>query len=391
MSQLAEDVDFKVGLGAVRDLLERNGINPAEVGRLHRIKDVKLYQGQAKIEGTDEDGNPKQHVEVHDMVSVMLSPKWDDGPEWPVIDRGPAQKLPAAPASAKKLTDEQLVVILPDIQAGYFRAADGSLEAIHDLQAIEVALQVIKDAKPDRIVLLGDNADFADLGRYRTTPAFQQTTQETIDWLTQFTARLRHLAPNAQIDWLAGNHEERLPYFILDNAKAAFGLRQGRSEDRPANWPVLTIPHLCRLDEVGVTYHPGYPASDIWLTSNLRIIHGNRVKSKGSTAHVYLNESKTSVIYGHIHRIERAHQTREDFEGVSEIMAASPGCLARIDGVVPSTGQGTDLDGRPLPKVENWQQGLAVVTIRDNGKWDYEQIRIDPEDHTAVWRGKLYG
>jgi hypothetical protein len=36
-------------------------------------------------------------------------------------------------------------------------------------------------------------------------------------------AQVRDAAPNAQIIWLAGNHEERIPNYLLDNAAAAFG------------------------------------------------------------------------------------------------------------------------------------------------------------------------
>jgi hypothetical protein len=221
------------------------------------------------------------------------------------------------------------------------------------------------------------------MSRYRLSPAFQLTTQAAVDYATVLFARIATLAPT--VEWLAGNHEERLSNWLMDNARAAFGLRQGATTE---GWPVLSVPHLCRLDEAGVVYRPGYPASDVWVTENLRISHGNRVKSKGSTAHVYLNESKTSVIYGHIHRIERAHRTRQDHDGPSEIMAASPGCLARIDGAVPSTGQGLDLDGRPLPRAEDWQQGIAVITVHDGNLWEYEQVRIS--DGVALWRGKRY-
>jgi hypothetical protein len=172
----------------------------------------------------------------------------------------------------------------------------------------------------------------------------------------------------------------------MDNAAAAFGLRQGNT---PEGWPVLSVPHLCRLDDHRVTYRPGYPASDLWVTPRLRIIHGDRVKSRGSTAHKYLDDEKSSVIYGHIHRIERAHRTRDDHDGPREIMAASPGCLARIDGAVPSTKQGLDLDGRPLTRHEDWQQGLAVVISDDvSGEFDYEQVRIDRG--RAWWRGVKY-
>jgi hypothetical protein len=140
----------------------------------------------------------------------------------------------------------------------------------------------------------------------------------------------------------------------------------------------MSVPSLCRFDESGITYVPGYPAGDFWINEKLRVIHGNRVKSNGSTAHIYLNQEKISVIYGHIHRSEIAWKTRLDYDGAKTIMAASPGCLARIDGAVPSTKGGTDLDGRPIPVTEDWQQGLGVVYYQDGGenRFSYENMHI---------------
>jgi hypothetical protein len=93
---------------------------------------------------------------------------------------------------------------------------------------------------------------------------------------------------------------------------------------------------------------------------------------------MYLNSEKTSVLYGHIHRIETAFKTRRDFEGAKTIMAASPGCLAKVNGAVPSTKGGIDLDGRPLTVVEDWQQGLGIVSYEDKGdhKFSYEAMHI---------------
>ena len=92
----------------------------------------------------------------------------------------------------------------------------------------------------------------------------------------------------------------------------------------------------------------------------------------------YLNNEKVSVIYGHIHRIEMAYKTREDYDGPKTVMAASPGCLARIDGAIPSTKGGVDLDGRPLVRHEDWQQGFGVVTYEDTGehRFSYESVLI---------------
>jgi hypothetical protein len=178
-----------------------------------------------------------------------------------------------------------------------------------------------------------------------------------------------------------------MPKYLLVNAGAAYGLRKGNI---PESWPVLSVPYLCRMDEFGVEYRPGYPASDYWINEKLRVIHGDRVKSSGSTAHIYLNSEKTSVIYGHIHRIEVAYKTREDFDGPRTIMAASPGCLARIDGAIPSTKGGVDLDGRPLTRHENWQQGLAVVQYEDSGAHRFTYDTIPIYNGWAMYNGKEY-
>lgn len=365
--------------------LERRGITVDEIGRLSRIS---MWQGLTK----DDAGE----AHTHDLYGFQLAPSWEAGPEWPVIQPGPVVKvsgvkrsLAGAAAGAKRslaVTEGKVVAVLPDMQIGYYRRSDGTLESTHDPAAIDAALELVSTIRPSRVVLLGDNIDAPEFGKYRLSPAFQQTTQPAIDYATTLMGRLRAAAPDAQIDWLAGNHEERLQNWLMDNARAAFGLRQGAT---PESWPVLSIPHLCRLDDHGVIYHPGYPAADVWLTDNLKIIHGDRVKSRGSTAHKYLDEQKVSVIYGHIHRIEVAHRTREDIDGPAEIMAASPGCLARTDGAVPSTRQGLDLDGRPLTRAEDWQCGMGVVTIHDDKTWQYEHARIS--NGRAYWRGGIYG
>ena len=361
-------------LAKIAEELDRQGVTAEEVGRISRIS---MWQGLTK----NEDGE----AEIHDLFGFQLAPSWDAGPAWPLMQPGPTIKVLTPKVSkTRSESKETIVAVLPDIQAGYYRHPNGELEPTHDVKAIDATVGLLQEIRPDRIVLVGDNLDLPEFGKYRTTPAFQQTTQAAVDYMTTLVARLRSVTAGP-IDWLAGNHEERLQNWALDNARAAFGLRRGANPD---GWPVLSVPHLCRLDDHQVTYHPGYPASDLWLTDNLKVIHGDRVKSRGSTAHVYLNEQKVSVIYGHVHRIEKAHRTREDIDGPAEIMAASPGCLARTDGAVPSTRQGLDLDGRPLTRAEDWQTGFAVVTIRDGG-WQYEtaEWRLGK----FWWRGQTYG
>lgn len=366
-----------MALGKIAELLERNGISIEEVGRVQRIS---LYQTITK----DSEGE----ATIHDLQAIQLSPSWESGPSWELVRPGPTVKLPPIKAKPRPVREHKIALILPDMQIGYFRNADGTLEPTHDETAIDISLAITRDMNPDLVILLGDNLDFPAFGKYRLSPAFALTTQAAIDRATTLCAQLRQAAPNAQIKWIAGNHEERLTNFVIDNASAAFGLRVGNA---PKSWPVLSVPFLCDMDSYGVEYIPGYPAGMTWINENLKVIHGTKHKSNGSTAHAYLGTEKVSVLYGHIHRREWAERTRDDWDGPKTIMAASPGCLARIDGAVPSTKGSVDLDGRPMTVVEDWQQGIGVVTYEDSGdhRFWYEQVPI--HSGTAMFRGKYYG
>ena len=330
----------RASLGKLAEMLDRQDIDISQIGD---IKKVSVYQSLTK----DSEGDPH----IHDLVGIQISPSWETGPDWPVIEPGPKVVLPKN-ATKKKKTAFKKCVVFPDMQIGYFRNSDGELESTHDEGAINIALSICKDVNPDKVALVGDNLDLPELGKYRLSPAFQQTTQASIDRATEICAAVREAAPNAEIQWLAGNH-------------------------------------LCRLDEYNIEYLSGYPASTIWINEHIKVIHGDIVRSGGSTAHAYLKREKISVIYGHIHRREWAEMTRNDFDGPKIVTAMSPGCLARIDGAVPSTKGGTDLDGRPLTRYEDWQQGLAVVDYEEgDGKFNLEMITI--RDGWALYRDKEY-
>lgn len=366
-------------VGRIAALIEESGIDPDDIARIDKIS---TWEGFYK----DAEGN----AQTVQMAGVQLSPKWESGPEWPVVQPGPVVRLARLPKAGKPSVSGnpwKTAVVLPDVQIGYYRDAKDRLHPTHDEAALAVALDITRAAKPDRVILVGDNLDFPELGKYRRTPSFQRTTQASIDRATTFAAELRAAAPGAEIDWIAGNHEERLPNYIIDNASAAFGLKRGNTPD---SWPVLSVPALCRFDDHDISFHPGYPVGEVWINDRLRVIHGHKVKSNGSTAPGYLDAERVSTIYGHVHRREWAERTRHTRKGARTILAASPGCLCRIDGKVPGTHTGTDLDGVPLEATQNWQQGLAVVEFQAGDRpFVYEQVSIF--DGWAMWRGREFG
>jgi len=373
-------------LNDIAAMLERKGIDPSEVGNIQK---VSLYQSVTKNPDTGE-------AIVHDLQAIQFSPSWETGPQWPVIQQGPKIQLQKPRTKSGTPKQWETAVIVPDIQIGFYRKSIDSveLEPIHDESAIAVALAVIEEMNPDQVVMVGDNLDFAELGKYLTAAPFKQMLQASIDRATMLCAQMRAAAPNAKITWIAGNHEARMARYIQTNAEAAFGITRGKANDElREGWPVMSVPFLCRMDEFGVDYLPGYPESAHYLNSNLVVVHGDKVVSNNSTTKKYLDNERISVIYGHIHRNELAYRTYRTDQGPRTIMAASPGCLCRVDGAVPSTKSGMDEFGRPiLQGAENWQQGLGVVTYQPFGsgnEWfNYEPMWI--YKGRGILRGKEY-
>jgi metallophosphoesterase superfamily enzyme len=381
-----KESNSKKALNDIAEMLKRKGIDPSEVGSVQK---VSLYQSVTKNPDTGE-------AIIHDLQAIQFSPSWEDGPAWPMIHQGPKIQLQKPRTKAARPKEWEVAVIVPDIQIGFYRKSLDSmeLEPIHDEAAITVALAVIEEMKPDQVVMVGDNLDFAELGKYLTAAPFKQMLQASIDRATMLCAQIRAAAPHAKITWIAGNHEARMARYIQTNAEAAFGITRGRATDELRDgWPVMSVPFLCRMDEFGVDYLPGYPESAHYINSNLVVVHGDKVVSNNSTTKKYLDNERISVIYGHIHRNEMAYRTYRTDQGPRTIMAASPGCLCRVDGAVPSTKSGMDEFGRPiLQGAENWQQGLGVVTYQPYGKgnewFNYEPMWI--YNGRGFFRGKEY-
>ena len=366
----------QVALGKLAELLERSGI---DLDTVARVKTVKAYQGFYK----DAEGD----AHTVDMHGIEFVPTFADGPQWPVVQ--PAKPVNARPRPvAKKAKTVRTIFVAPDPQIGCRRYEDGQTDWFQDDRAIDVSLQLIRASQPDQIVNLGDTCDFPEWSsKFLVSPEFVLTTQPTIDRTHRYLAEQLTEAPaGCESDLLEGNHDNRLPIAITRNAMAALRLRQANT---PEGWPVLSLQSLLRLDELGVTYHDGYPAGRVRLAagagplSALYAIHGERL----SVSAVAKNE-RQSIVQGHIHRIQDHYETYE-VDGQPVIVNAwSPGCLSKIDGTIPSTKGAADAKGRPKLRWESWTQGVGIVTVAADGAWSKEIVSI--VDGRAIWRGEEY-
>lgn len=208
----------------------------------------------------------------------------------------------------------QRVLVIPDSQNGY-----RGTEPIHDRLAWAGAVAVARAVEPDVVVMLGDMLDLAPFGKYRVTNDLLGTTQRTLDethiWLEKF------VAVSDRRVYIEGNHEARFNNTLLDANRELASLRG------------LDIATLLGLGDMGYEYVGPYGAGvDI---DGVLYTHGDKyAKWGGATAAKYLQEYPCSVVFGHCHHVEVAFRR---WVGGKITFAASPGTLARVDGIVPGS------------------------------------------------------
>jgi hypothetical protein len=370
--------------GKLDELLDKANTDPAAVKSMR----VATWDGMVK--------NADGDAEIVRQYGVRLeSARWS--PSWPVVQQ-------AAPVEVKVVTqpiagawdrirsrgDNKVAVILPDTQIGFRYYTDTeTYDPFHDDAAISVALKVLASLQPDKVILLGDFLDLPNFGTFEQEATFARTTQRAIDCGYVLLNMIKNVAGDAEIVLMEGKHDRRLEKMVTRNAMEAFGLRRA---DDISGWPVLSLPHLLRLSELGIRYEGGYPAGSYWINDRLKCIHGSLVRSGGSTAKAVVDAERASVIFGHIHRIETHYKTSDIHEGGSVRLAHTPGCLCRIDGAVPSAKGSTDLSGRPIRHYEDWQQGLSVVTYQDgDAPFSLESVFINTlEGHRVNYNGQVF-
>lgn len=360
-------------LDGVASLLRERGVSADQIGNVSTV--------------TIGNWKTKENPDGPMRVVLKMSPTWEDGPEWPVIQPAPPLVVKSFNVVKNTSKSTKTAVILPDPQIGYRLDTDYNLDPFHDEAAFKVALSIIKDVNPDLIVNLGDYLDFAEFGRFAQEAAFARTTQKAINRASLFLGEQRAASrDDTEIVLFEGNHDRRLQNSIEANAVGAFGLQQA---NKPDSWPVLSVPHLLRLDDLGVTYVDGYPAGEYWINDRLRCEHGSKTGPRGKVAAKMVADERVSVICGHTHRVEKTLKTTPVQGGARVNAAYTMGCLCRIDGAVPSTRSATDARGKPMVNYEDWQQAVGIVEyVEGDGPFDVHEVLI--HEGKALFGGTLY-
>jgi hypothetical protein len=187
------------------------------------------------------------------------------------------------------------------------------------------------------------------------------------------------VGPNCKIDYIAGNHERRLSEFIAKNAIAAYGIRLAEKDwnhvdpitfmPKTWDWPVLSIPKLLHLKELGIEYSAEYPGGEVWLNKRNVCTHPPEKVTK--------REIRANVYSGHIPYVEEYARTihRHPDEGSVEYTRVSVPGLMRTDDVRDKSSLQRSSVASSMARM-NWQQGVGTLLIFSDKLEKHEICRI---------------
>jgi predicted phosphodiesterase len=232
-----------------------------------------------------------------------------------------------------------------------------------DDKAIDVALKIVEDFKPDEIVVGSDGVDFYSISKFSKDPA-RMKGRQLQDEINSWKATQRKwidAAPDAKRHYITGNHEDRLEKYIWDHPEL-HGL------------DALLLHSLLGFDELGLDE----VEDEIVYGNKLVIKHGTVVRKHSAyTARGELEGEMyaISTLTGHTHR------------GGTHMATSRFGMVQAVEGFCLCDLNPPYIKGKP-----NWQQGIVLATVSDFGV-HFEPIPFFKKrgKTLALWRGKQHG
>lgn len=223
-----------------------------------------------------------------------------------------------------------------------------------DQRAVDLVLQIIRFKKPAKITILGDAIDFYPLSRFDHDPRRAKTLENEISEWKIFAQALRRAAPDADVCFITGNHEDRLRKYIWRGAPALDG--------------VVSVESLLDLDKYNFKFFEKKTKID-----GIIYTHGSLIRKWSSyTARAMYEKYGASGLSGHSHRMG-FFDTRVD-AGMG--FWRETGCLCDLN---PEYVDDPD-----------WHHGFVVVDHRPDTKWVNAQLIEISDKYECYLDGKLY-
>jgi hypothetical protein len=335
-------------------IMRTHGLDPADwIVKSFRVRSWNTLPAAVKdltsIEGRWS-GTVKREEGVKDLFSYSLSiaPKVIDDQEL-LIRPIRAAATVRVPDTVRETDAPARVLAGGDAQIGFYDRIPH-----HDRKALSLFVSIAQRWQPERIIVGGDWIDFAALSdRFFVRPEARGTVQATLCEAHYWLWALREVCPQARIDFLEGNHDQRLWKAGVSHLAEMIHIKPVTNLD---GWPAMSIPNLLGLDSLNINYLKGWPGNEVWLRDDFRVTHGEFTSSTpGGTVKAVLKNAAVHTVVLHSHVSEIANKTQHTRFGTNLITGAVVGCLCKIDGSVPGRVS------RP-----QWQQSVGAITYSED-------------------------
>jgi predicted phosphodiesterase len=217
----------------------------------------------------------------------------------------------------------------------------------HDNNAFHLAVEFLKDAKINVLLLNGDFGDWYCASRFERKPdkrdflvEIQQQKEALIFLYEQF--------PKARKVFKMGNHDERWDHLIWNRAPEFWGLS------------AIRIWNLLEFDKYGYEYVGDQRPI---MAGELPILHGHEL---GKSIFSPVNPARGAFLRTHhTVMVSHSHQTSSHCDPNmfhDETFVWSTGCLCDL---TPE-----------YARVNRWNHGFAIVDVAQNGEVDVTNLRI---------------
>lgn len=223
-----------------------------------------------------------------------------------------------------------------------------------DSKILELELTFCRDEQP-KIIVFHELHDFYAISRYDKDPARQLDLQNEIDVVNRWMERFRKACPKTRFILLDSNHLDRLKRFLWSVAPGLHALR------------ALKIEKLLELERFKIEFKETFTYKGVLFK------HGDVIRKFSSySAKGEFEKEGMSGSSGHTHRLGMYfHRVRG-----GEYVWVETGC-------------GCLLDPEYIKGISNWQNGFAMFTFEEEGKYFYPQV-IPVVHHKFMFGDKMY-
>ena len=240
-------------------------------------------------------------------------------------------------------------LIIPDTHIPY-----------HDKRAYELMLKVARQQPIHEIVILGDYADFYGINSHGQDPAINLRLSDEVEAVKRELRRLRKFFPKSNIVFIQGNHEYRLERYIQNKAPELFN--------------VLSTYEILGLGDLDIKYIPYGPNQKYKVLGTKLIARHEPIAGGTHVAHGTVVKAGSSVIFGHVHRIQESQVVMINGDNHRGITCGWLG----------------DSNSRVMQYVKNhhqWALGFAIVNGIDKGRFFVDTKHII--DYMVYHNGKI--